>query len=332
MPEEIMARFDESFDRYDERDLTAIRGMAAIAPEAFRDDADTVFFARQLEYVKTRIYQRKYPALTGLSLVPTATDTPEYAETITTRWFDEVGIAKVIANYADDLPRADVRMKEVSVRVRTIGDSYGYNINEIRASRATGAGLDTKKAGAARRAIEQKLNRIALSGDADYGLFGLLNFPNLPDVSLTNGDWLNLLTTGDEILADLNQLWVALATQSKGVHVPNTLLMPPAHHARAATAPLTGMNGVTALGFWKLMHPNVAVREVQEFKDVGGVSGDDRIMLGEFVEENIRFELVMPFNQLNPQERNLEAVVPCMARTAGVNCDYPLAFVTSDDV
>ena len=40
----------------------------------------------------------------------------------------------------------------------------------------------------------------------------------------------------------------------------------------------------------------------------------------------------MASNQLTPQERNLEAVVPCMARTAGVNCDYPLAFVTSNDI
>lgn len=327
-----IVRFDESYDRYDERDLAAIRAMSSVAPEAFREDIDTVFFARQLDYVKSRVYQRKYPSLTGLTLVPIATDTPEYAETITTRWFDEVGIAKVIANYADDLPRADVRMKETQVRVRTIGDSYGYNINEIRASRATGAGLDTKKASAARRAIEQKLNRIALTGDAEYGLYGLLNFPNLPDVTLTNGDWLNVATTGDEILADLNQLWVSLATQSRGVHTPTHLLLPPAQHAKAATAPLTGMNGVTALNFWRQMHPNVTVREVQEFKDVNGVSGDDRIMLGEFIEENIRMELVMPFNQLNPQERNLEAVVPCMARTAGVNCDYPLAFVSSNDI
>lgn len=331
MSESLSARFDESHERYDEGDLNAIRTMRAVGPEAFREDVDTVFFARQLDYVKSRVYERKYPALSGLAILPIATDTPEFAEQIITRWFDEVGYAKVIANYADDLPRADVRMKETSVRVRTVGDSYGYNINEIRASRATGVGLDVKKAAAARKAIEQKMNRIALVGDPDYGLFGILTFPNLPDVSLAVGDWLNVTTDGDEILADLDKLKISLANQSKGTHVPNWLLLPPAHHAAAATKRLAGMLGETAMSFWRKQNPGVQVREVQEFQDVTG-AGDDRIILGEFSEENIRFEMVMAFNQLTPQERNLEAVVPCMARTAGVNCDYPLAFVTSNDI
>jgi hypothetical protein len=68
---------------------------------------------------------------------------------------------------------------------------------------------------------------------------------------------------------------------------------------------------------------------VQEFSNVGGAQ---LIIMGEFTDENIRFEMVMPFNQLPPQERNLEAVVPCMARTGGVNCDYPLAFLSSNDI
>lgn len=329
---EIVARFDESYERFDEDDLVAIRAMSGLRGH-FREDTDSVFFARQLDYVKSRIYQRKYPQLLGMNLLPISTDVPEYAEQIIQRWFDEVGIAKVIANYADDLPRADVRMKETSVRVRSIGDSYGYNIMEIMASRATGAGLDVKKAGAARRAIEQKLHRIALVGDAAYGLYGILNFPNLPDVTLTVGDWLNAATDGDEILADLENLWTSLAVQSRGVHVPNKLILPPQQAAAARTKRLTGTtNGETAMSRWLANHPGISVTETQEFKDVGGVAGDDRIILGEFTEENIRFELVMPFNQMTAQERNLEAVVPCLARTAGVQCDYPLAFVTSNDI
>ena len=43
MSESLSARFDESHERYDEGDLNAIRTMRAVGPEAFREDADTVF-------------------------------------------------------------------------------------------------------------------------------------------------------------------------------------------------------------------------------------------------------------------------------------------------
>src|SRR5690606_194685 len=127
----------------------------------FNEDA-SVFSARQLDYVRARTYDRKLPPMNGLLLVPQESDAPEWAETITYKSYSAVGMAKIIANYADDLPRADVSGEERSVPVRTIGDSYGYNINELNASIALGAQLPERKATAARRAIEIKLNQIAM--------------------------------------------------------------------------------------------------------------------------------------------------------------------------
>ncbi len=330
-----VARFDANWVTFDENDLSAIRHDAGRFGDGteFRNDADSLLFARQLDYVKTQTYNRKYPEMMGMKLVPVVTDTPEWAETITVRVFDEVGIAKIISNYADDLPRSDVRAIERTVRVRTIGAAYGYNVNEVRAARALGVSLDTRKASSARRSVDQKLNRISFSGDPEYNMLGLLNNPNVALVIPVVGSWQNGARTGLEILSDLNAIFNAVLNQSNGVHRPNTLALPAVQYSIASTLPLLGMPGQTAMSFWKQQHPEIMVEIVYETKGAGITNvGSDVMFLYEKNEENIRHELVMPFSQMPPQERNLEFVVPCMARSAGVAIEYPLAFAKMEGI
>ena len=88
-------------------------------------------------------------------------------------------------------------------------------MNELRASNATGAGLDQRKADAARRAVDLKIASIKLRGDTDYGLFGLFNHPNIPEfVFPAPGDWTAL--TGDQIYTNLIS-WVSAYKSAKPV-------------------------------------------------------------------------------------------------------------------
>jgi hypothetical protein len=44
--------------------------------------------------------------------------------------------------------------------------------------------------------------------------------------------------------------------------------------------------------------------------------------------DNFAHDYVMPFTQLPPEQRNLEILTNCLARSAGVSVYYPLAFLT----
>jgi len=104
---------------FDQADIPAVSQIALAAAstgQALREDAG-IFFAEQLNYVRTRLYERKSPAMRAFDMVPVSTEIPEWAETVTQRSYDAVGIAKVISNYADDLPRADVMASETIVKV-----------------------------------------------------------------------------------------------------------------------------------------------------------------------------------------------------------------------
>lgn len=73
--------------------------------------------------------------------------------------YDRTGVAKIINNYATDLPRADVKGKPTTAYVKSVGDSYGYSVQEMRASRLAGKSLDVRKAEAARYAADYALNK-----------------------------------------------------------------------------------------------------------------------------------------------------------------------------
>lgn len=307
---------------YDEADAIAVVSFAHSQNVAIREDQG-VFAARELDYVKSRTYDRKLPPMNGLALVPRASDAPEWAETITYKSYDHVGIAKIIANYADDLPRADVSGKETTVPVRTIGDSYGYNINELNASIALGARLPERKAFAARRAVEVKLNQIAMVGDVNHGLYGITNHPNIGSTTGVTGDWSAVATTAAQIVADVDIMWNAVRTQSKGVHTPTRLAIPSSAFAAMNSKYVADTGGKSAYDVVRAKYPGLQIMDLPELELV---DGDTLSIIGEFSEENASLEEVMPFNQLPAQARNLELVVPCYARSGGVSVHYPLAF------
>ena len=78
---------------------------------AYLDADGAVFFQRQLEHIKARSYDVRYAELKARTLFPVSNEGGPGVTTITYRTYDQVGAAKIINAYADDLPRADVAGK-----------------------------------------------------------------------------------------------------------------------------------------------------------------------------------------------------------------------------
>jgi hypothetical protein len=120
------------------------------------DRGESVFFAREVEHIKTQTYDAKPKELKGLMLIPISTDASPGARLITYRRYASVGFAKIISDYANDFPRVDVYGEEESIKVYSIGDSYGYNIMEIREAAMTpGKNLELRRATSACRAHDE---------------------------------------------------------------------------------------------------------------------------------------------------------------------------------
>lgn len=317
---------------YDEQDLPEIQKLTqhisnAVGNFAMREDVG-IFTARELDFVKAQTYEKKFPELKGLSIVPVTNTVPAYAETVTYKVYDHYGMAKIIANYADDLPRADVAAVEKTVRVKSLGVSYGYSVQELAASNATGANLDTRKAYAARRAVELALSKIALHGDEKNGLFGLLTHPNIGETVLPSGkNWLTDNPTAQELIDDVRSVYDAVLLQSNGTHTPNTMILPMKHLSLLKRTIVPDTMGKSVLAWLQDEMTGVKFVEVLELQ---ADTGKSSIVCGEFDTLNVAHEMAQPFTQLPAQERNLELVVVCHARTAGVLVTMPLAFTKAE--
>lgn len=315
--------------RYDGQTLRVIQNTGRY------DANESLFFARQLEYIKAQTYDVKRVALNALSLMPVSTEIPEGATTHTYRQYDTVGMAKIISNYANDLPRADVVGKEFTNPIRSIGNSYGYNMQEVRAALFTGVNLNGKKAMSATRAQSEKINQLAFAGDADHGLPGLLNNTNVPEVTILNdgtGSSKAFATkTPDKIVRDINSLINKVITQSKGIHRVTQVWMPVEQYALIATTQNSTASDTTILAFLQQVHPGVEFKQVVEL-DGAGASGADRMYAMENSRENWQLEIPMMIKQYPPQPTGLEMIVPVESRFAGVIIEYPLAFAFADGI
>lgn len=297
------------------------------------DSRESAFFARQTEYIKTATYDAKPPALKGLTLVPQASGIPQGIREITYRRFAEAGEAKLVANYAKDFPRVDVFGEEDTVKVFDIGDSYGYNIKEIRESALAGTGLDRRRALAARNAIERKLNSLTLVSDKKAGTYGVLDFPGITEATLpADGDgnsksWAS--KDADKIIRDINILLNAVIEPTKGAEVPDTLLLP----LPVYTALQSRRLGDTQVSLIKYISDNFqTLKKIDWLNELGsiGTGGSGRVMVGCFDAMHCENLIVNQFEQGDVQQEGFEFKIPCIASTAGSIVYYPGAFAFAD--
>src|SRR5579859_3975719 len=96
------------------------------------DAGETAVIARQLLYIKARTYDVKYPMFKARDFIPVSHEVPTGAETWAYWQWDMYGMAKIIANYAKDFPRADFVKKEFQKAIKSLGSSYGYTVQDMR--------------------------------------------------------------------------------------------------------------------------------------------------------------------------------------------------------
>ena len=332
--------------RYDQNDYDALlassipASLVGVRSMNFDDaEAASVFFARELDFVKSQSYDVEYPEFTALSLFPMSSEVDPGAETVTYYSYDKTGLAKIISNYATDLPRADVKGKSTTAIIKSLGDSYGYSIQEMRASRMAGKSLDTRTAESARYQIDYLNNKIAWNGDAETGLKGVLSTDNdVPLYTVANGakgttSWAD--KTEDEILADITGMLKQMATVTKKVEKPDTLALSSDAYIEIQNKRIEG----TATTVLKYIQDNIPdIKQIVSCPELDADSvetnpyaaaSDGKVVALLFKNDSrkLSIENPLPFMQYPIQTQGLEVVVPCEARTAGAMIYYPMSLL-----
>lgn len=292
----------------------------------------TDFFLRAVDNVKAKTYDRRYPQLKARTLIPTSFEANTGALTISYQYWDIFGVAKIVSNYARDIPRVDTQGQLKTAHVRSLADSYGYSIQDIRSAKMFGQDLDGRKAAAAKQQILTLEDDIALFGDANFGLLGLLNHPNVPDVALpadgtgSSALWAN--KTADQIIRDINLVLNSISDATNGVEAADTLVMPQSAYSLLGTKRVPD-TGVSITKFLRDTYPDVNFVAWPKLKGKG-VGGTDVMVAYSKNPEKLSLEIPQDFEQMPPEPKGLEFEVNCHSRCGGVIIYAPLSLAKAD--
>jgi hypothetical protein len=299
--------------------------------DALSDDL-TGYFIRQLTDIETTFYEVLYAPLKGMTLFPSSSAYNIAAENILFQVWDYRGKSRTIANYdVVDFPEADVLLKQLSVPVKGEGAKFSYTVDDLRASAMANQPLDQMKQLAAKRTIEQGVNRIIWNGDIDTGRVGILTDPDVPYGTVANdgtgGSTLFSAKTGQQIYRDISLCIQEVFDNSNGLFTANTLVLPPSQYELIARTPFAEQYmAKSILTSLKENFPGLNIEFAVELKGTSSITPLNDVMFA--YEKKMEYACIaipVPFEMFPPQMNSLKYSVLCRARTAGMIIRQPIS-------
>ena len=297
------------------------------------DANESIFFNRELETIRAKSYDVKYDDnFKMLALLPISMEGDPLDTQITHRVFGRVGVAKMGGgDYATDFPSVDVFGSEVTVKVYPIQASYKYNKDEIARAARAGKPLEQMRANAARKAIDKKLNDVAMNGDTVTGATGLFNAPGISSYTVPKGatgsktNWET--KTADEILADLYGISNYIITSTKGIEIPDVIALPLTSYQLIERKRLSTDSEKTVLNYFLENSKNI--KQIVWFNELESIvtGGDSKkaMYCWKNDADHLVLDLPLAYTQEELFQDGREYVVPCRAKTGGVTIFYPMS-------
>ena len=297
------------------------------------DGRHAAFLEKQLEYVKAQTYDIQYASLKSRLFIPVNNEIPNGAASHVYQSWDEYGRADIISSYGDDFKRVGVGVKEFVGGIKSVGASYAYSIEDLRRSAFAGTNLDSRLAGAARNAIEFELDHLAAFGHKNSKLYGFFTNPNVP-VKKATAPWFGKeVKDPRKILDDLAGVVSDIVDRTEELHAPDTLLLPTKHFAYIAQTPVSSNTEITILKSFLANNPYIkGIDSWKKLDKADEALAGPRIVAYKRSPDVLQLEIPQEFEQFPPQPRNMEFVINCHAKFAGVSIYYPLAIGFLDGV
>lgn len=291
----------------------------------FRMDEAGLFLERQLEFIRPQVFETVYADIKYSTILPVTSEAGPGAQTFTYRIMDSTGEFKLIADAADDLPRADVSQVEKSINIRSFGGSFGYTVQELRAAQMANIALEQRRAQAVRRAYEEKVEAVAMFGEPSVGLAGFFNNATVDVV--TANKWFTGTTasgTAQDMLELLNYGVTAIINASKMKEQPDTILMAYEDYNVVSTTRNSDSSDVTVLEYFLRTNPYIRnVEPINQLDEGNSVLTTNRMVVYKRDPEKVQLHIPQPLELFPPQQRGLEFIVPAHARVGGVALYFP---------
>ncbi len=293
----------------------------------FRMDEAGLFLERQLEYIRPQVFETVYADIKYPTILPVTAEAGNAAQTFTYRVMDSTGDFRLLADAADDLPRADISQVEKSINIRSFGGSFGYTVQELRAAQMANIALEQRRAAAVRRAYEEKVEEIAMFGEASASLAGFFNNSTV-DVLQADKWFTDSGTTSEEMLELLNYGVTAIVNGSKMKETPDTILIPYEDFRVISTRRNSDSSDVTVLEYFLRTNPYItSIEPINQLDKDNSSLSTNRMVVYKRDPQKVQLHIPQPLELFPPQQRGLEFVVPAHARVGGVAIYFPKSVI-----
>jgi hypothetical protein len=305
------------------------------------DANETMILEHQLEQMRARSVDVQRPEFKARRLVPVTSEIDPGAESWAYSIWDRAGMAKVVANYADDIPKVATFAKKYTHTIESIALGYEWSWLDLLRTARAGVPLRARKADAVRTGFESKIDEIAAIGIKETGLTGLLNNANVPQINAAppatgpSSAWGGADKKAPEVLADLIAMEDAIISTTKGVLSPDTLVLPLAQYRYITRTPLytVAPANPTDTILKVFLEQSQTVRNVDWWHFAATADGGNpRAVMYPRNPSVVHLEIPQEQQELPPQHKNLSFEVNSVGRIGGVAFEYPLGAVYMDGI
>lgn len=302
------------------------------------DASESIFVARQLEYMRPGVYMVEYPELQAKGLMPFNMSVDPGAETYTVQIIDRVGKPRLRTAQSNDTPMVELSVNEGSMKFFSMDLGYAYTLQEARAAIYARKPLIPTKAMACREEMERELDTIAFLGEAVTGIKGLLtqsgtNSYSTPATGVAGAKTFDS-KDADLILLDLNSAVAKVVTDSKQIEIPDTMVLPNTTWALLTSRRVGDGTSSTIMKYFRDNNP--WIREVAQSYHAEAAPAAEwtgkRGVIYKKDPSRLEVHVPQPFEQLPPIAAGFEVKTLCHMRTGGLAVYRPKSICYFDEI
>jgi len=297
------------------------------------DVDENYFFAKELEHVIPEMLMFEHGRISARNVFPMDNRAGPGAEVVKLRQMTKTGAAKIVTDYANDIPLSNVFTEETSGNVRSVMEAAQWSFQEIRNANLASRPIDRDKTDAAREDMLRLESRVAWAGDAVHGIAGFFTDANIPRFTVAGGVWSG--KTGAQIVTDLNAVTNPISENTNGVEAPDTLVIPRAQYNFAATLQYSAGSDTTALQYFVNTNPYInSMDNVIPVDDIAGLGAGAVDTVIAYHKHSSKLTMITPLDieQFPPQVRDAVTRVIYHMRVGGVLIKKPLSIRIAEGV
>jgi len=315
--------------------------------KTFSDAQHLSFVQSQTAAIERMVYMEQYAGIQYPGLVTIDSSAPEGTDQILHYSEDAVGEVRFISEMGTDIPLVDVSRAQYSVRVAGLSIGYHWTYWQVQQAMLLGRSLSAEKAMAARRIMEERIDKIFLNGESELGWDGILNNSNIPRYAApSNEDGDNTTWEQKSALEIVDNVLKAVAdvytTQTNTVILANTVLLPPSSFALLNRTPIGNSASMNCMEF--IMRNNQytssggsgfmirTLRSLETAGDSTGVDSSKRMIVYRNEPAVLKMHMPMPIRFFPVERKGFHYVVAGAFRCGGLEIRQPNAMSYVDGI